>query len=201
MFNVSLCEIHPPLWDEWHYKQIHTMLRFSLYFAIPIVVIAVFYYLMARMLIKSTTTMMGTDDGCSASLHSNVNPYQKRQLDARKKVAKVVLSFVLVFIVCWLPRHIYSIWFFMTEITYNDFWHIFKIIGFCLCFINSCVNPLALYFLSNQFRSYYNRYLFCFCARRIKSVPVTSAMYNFDRSGRPSSTTVTTMAPASQTVC
>jgi gastrin-releasing peptide receptor len=43
------------------------------------------------------------------------------------------------------------------------FIHYFKIIGFCLSFINSCVNPLALYFLSHQFRRYYNRYLFCWC--------------------------------------
>lgn len=197
--NFYICEAHPPEWEIWHYSQIHTMIRFSLFFAIPIVVIGIFYFLMARMLIRSTKSMAGEGLG-GTSLHSSINPYHQRQMDARKKVAKVVLSFVLVFIVCWLPRHVYSIWFFMTPFMFNDFWHAIKIIGYCLCFINSCVNPMALYFLSNQFRSYYNRYLFCLCQRQRKPDLVTS-MYNFDGCGRHSSTTVTMMAPATQTIC
>ena len=84
-------------------------------------------------------------------------------MEARKKVAKVVLSFVIVFMICWLPRHTYILWFHYDPGLYNMFWHVFKIIGFCLSFINSCINPLALYFLSKQFRRYYNRYLFCCC--------------------------------------
>jgi gastrin-releasing peptide receptor len=39
----------------------------------------------------------------------------------------------------------------------------FKIIGFCLSFCNSCINPVALCLLSQQFRNYFNRYLFCCC--------------------------------------
>lgn len=75
-----------------------------------------------------------------------------------------MLSFVIVFIICWLPRHIYFLWFYYDPGLYNMFWHVFKIVGFCLGFINSCVNPLALYFLSKQFRRYYNRYMFCCCS-------------------------------------
>lgn len=48
----------------------------------------------------------------------------------------------------------------------NMFWHVFKILAFCLSFVNSCVNPLALYFISRQFRRYYDRYLFCCCRRQ-----------------------------------
>lgn len=67
---------------------------------------------------------------------------------------------------------------------YNYFWHIFKIIGFCLMYINSCVNPLALYFLRRQFRHHYDRYLFCCCVRpgRPKDweKTPTGTMYNFN---------------------
>jgi len=87
------------------------------------------------------------------------------QVEARKKVARLVLSFVVVFVVCWLPRHIWYFWFNFDPAEYNMFWHVFKITAFCLSFINSCVNPLALYFLSRQFRRYYDRYLFCGCRR------------------------------------
>ena len=80
------------------------------------------------------------------------------------------------------------------------FWHVFKIIGFCLCFINSCVNPLALYFLSKQFRHYYNRYLFCCCCAGARSRKADySTMYNFNSTVRRTSTTMT-MLP-SQSAC
>jgi 7 transmembrane receptor (rhodopsin family) len=86
------------------------------------------------------------------------------QLEARKKVARIVLSFVVVFIICWLPRHVWYFWYHFDEYgEYNMFWHIFKIAAFCLSFINSCVNPFALYFLSRQFRHYYHRYLCRLC--------------------------------------
>jgi len=87
-------------------------------------------------------------------------------MERRKKVARVVLSFVVVFIVCWLPRHIWYFWFNFDPAEYNMFWHVFKIVAYCLSFVNSCVNPLALYFLSRQFRRYYDQYLFCWCRRR-----------------------------------
>ena len=87
------------------------------------------------------------------------------QVEARKKVARLVLSFVVVFAVCWFPRHIYALWYCYDPGLYNMFWHVFKIVGFCLSFINSCVNPLALYLLSKQFRHYYNRYICCCCRK------------------------------------
>ena len=95
----------------------------------------------------------------------------REQMEALKKVAKMALSFVIVFVVCWLPRHIYVLWYHFDPGMYNLFWHIFKIIGFCLMFINSCINPLALYFLGNQFRRYYNNYLFCCCVQTTTTGP------------------------------
>jgi len=86
-------------------------------------------------------------------------------VEARKKVARLVLSFVVVFVVCWLPRHVWYFWYNFDPAEYNMFWHVFKIVAYCLSFVNSCVNPLALYFLSRQFRRYYDRYLFCCCRR------------------------------------
>ncbi len=125
---------------------------------------------------------------------------QHRQMEARKKVAKVVLSFVIVFICCWLPRHVYIMWFFFDPGLYNLFWHVFKILGFCMSFINSCVNPLALYFLSRQFRHYYNRYLFCCCKAKVtkRGQEEFSTMYKYNSTVRRTSTTMT-MLPSQTT--
>ncbi|KAK6169084.1 hypothetical protein SNE40_020205 [Patella caerulea] len=174
------------------YPKYHALVRFLIYFAIPILIIAVFYLMMARILIKSGETMPCEGKGA-------LN--QQRQIAARKKVAKVVMSFVLIFGVCWLPRHIYLLWFFYDSASYNQFWHIFKILGFCLTFINSCVNPFALYFLSSQFRKYYNRYLLCCIPKtRYTSLEPSSTMHNFNSTVRRASSTTTTIVQ-SQSMC
>lgn len=64
--------------------------------------------------------------------------------------------------------HIYStLWHFLfhfffsnsenSHTEYNAFWHVLRIIGFCLSFGNSCANPIALYFVSAAFRKHFNR--------------------------------------------
>ncbi|ELT96793.1 hypothetical protein CAPTEDRAFT_124159 [Capitella teleta] len=153
-FGFRACIIHPPEWGIV-YSRFHTVFRFVVYFALPMGIITAFYCLMARSLWHSGRRIPGDSIRGTAS--------RTRQLESRKKIAKLVLSFIMVFMVCWLPRHIYLIWYYLLPGSYNLFWHIFKTISFCLCFINSCVNPLALYLLSHQFRGYYNRYLCCCC--------------------------------------
>jgi len=54
------------------------------------------------------------------------------QVESRKKVARLVLSFVVVFVVCWLPRHIWYFWYNFDPNEYNLFWHVFKIMAYCL---------------------------------------------------------------------
>ena len=190
---IEVCEIHPPHWGEW-YPKAHAVVRFVVYFAIPMVIIGVLYLLMALILLSSGRRFPG-------EVAATQSQQQQRQLEARRKVAKVVLSFVVVFIICWLPRHIYLLWFFFDPGLFNLFWHVFKIIGFCLTFINSCVNPLALYFLSKQFRKFYNHYLLCCVVRKRPAADQEySNMYNFkDSTVRRTSTTMT-MLP-SQSMC
>lgn len=59
---------------------------------------------------------------------------------------------------------------------YNDFWHLFKLFGYVLTFVNSCLNPIALYFISGVFRSYFKMYL-C-CVPRTRTV-ISSSMMSY----------------------
>ena len=192
---IAICVLYPLDFPEW-YKKGHTMFRFFVFFMIPLIIIALFYALMAQILIVSSREMP-----CEATKNSVMNQQQKRQVQARVKVAKVVMSFVLIFVICWLPRHIYILWYNYSTEEYNMFWHVFKITSFCLTYIYSCVNPYALYFLSSQFRKYYNRYLFCCCPkfkyRALGAEP--SVMYNFN-SVRGRSTSLTGVVH-SQSMC
>lgn len=157
--GVSYCNAFPAEWENW-YGETHCLFRFFTLFLIPLIIIGTFYCLMARILVKSSRQMP-----CEATKGPGQSQQQQRQIEARMKVARVVMSFVLLFVICWLPRHIYLIWYYWSPSGFNDFWIWFKVFGFCLTYVYSCVNPYALYFLSSQFRKYYNRYLFRCCPK------------------------------------
>lgn len=55
---LPICLVYPHEWGE-RYVEFHVIFRFVVYFALPIVTIAFFYALMARMLIVSTKHMPG----------------------------------------------------------------------------------------------------------------------------------------------
>ncbi|XP_024941071.1 neuropeptide CCHamide-1 receptor isoform X2 [Cephus cinctus] len=140
-----------------NYPKTVLICRFFVYYVLPLGVITVFYLLMARHLVQSTRNMPGEMQG------------QVKQVKARKKVAKMVMAFVVVFAVCFFPQHVFMLWFYIhptAQMDYNAFWHAFRILGFCLGFMNSCINPIALYCVSGTFRKYFNRYLLCCCASK-----------------------------------
>ncbi|XP_053610947.1 neuropeptide CCHamide-1 receptor-like [Plodia interpunctella] len=146
-----VCYPYPVDWGE-KYPPTMVLIRFLVYYSLPLAVIALFYVLMARHLVLSTQNMPGEMQGT------------QRQMRARRKVALTVLAFVLVFAACFLPSHVFMMWFYYcptAEEDYNGWWHGLRIVGFCLSFLNSCVNPIALYCTSGIFRKHFNRYLLC----------------------------------------
>ncbi|XP_063710131.1 neuropeptide CCHamide-1 receptor [Culicoides brevitarsis] len=147
--NVTfyICYPYPEEWGN-EYRKTMVLTRLVVYFVAPLLVIAIFYALMAHHLIRSARDMPG-------EMHGAV-----RQVKARRKVAVTVLAFVVIFGICFLPMHIFFLWFYFypdAENAYNSFWHVFRIVGFCLSFINSCANPVALYCVSGAFRKHFNR--------------------------------------------
>jgi hypothetical protein len=92
---------------------------------------------------------------------------------------------VALFLICFLPIHIFFLWFYFnpnSQEDYNDFWHALKIVGFVLAYTNSCINPVALYFISTKFRKHFDRVLFCCCRLdEGRSINVRSK----DKSARP----------------
>lgn len=190
--NITACWLYPEELASVYPKFIHSA-KLIVFFILPVLTIGFFYIMMARMLIRSNKSVPTESKTAMANHH--------RQIAARKKVARVVLSFVVIFIICWLPRHVFIMWYWFTADLYNQFWHTFKITAFCLQFVNSCVNPFALYFLSRQFRMYYNRYLFC-CCRVVwySSLEPSSTMHNMHGTTRRTSPTSTSLVH-SQSMC
>ncbi|XP_011704113.1 PREDICTED: gastrin-releasing peptide receptor-like [Wasmannia auropunctata] len=152
--TISICSPFPEKFGMAYEKGI-VMFKFLAYYVIPLCVIASFYLGMAWNLTLSTRNMPGELPG--GDLHTD-------QIQARKRVGKMVVCFIIVFVICFLPYHIFMLWFHFTptaQYDYNYTWHYFRIVGFCLSFSNSCVNPIALYLISRTFREKFNRYLCC----------------------------------------
>ncbi|KAM8712039.1 hypothetical protein ACLKA7_012544 [Drosophila subpalustris] len=148
--SIVICYPFPEEWG-FNYAKLMVTLHFLVYYAIPLVIIAVFYILIALHLMYSAN-VPGEMQGAV------------RQVRARRKVAVTVLAFVVIFGICFLPYHVFFLWFYYwptAEEDYNTFWHVMRIVGFCMSFANSCANPVALYFVSGAFRKHFNRYLFC----------------------------------------
>ncbi|XP_023937234.1 neuropeptide CCHamide-2 receptor-like [Bicyclus anynana] len=151
-YTIIYCSPYPETWDN--YAKWMTLTKAIVYYALPLLVIAFFYSLMAQRLLASTKEMPG-------ALHGGQGEAQAK---ARKSVACMVLIFVIVFFICFLPYHALEVWYYMSptaQSDYNDFTHALRIIAFCLSFLNSCVNPVALYCVSGVFRQHFNRYLCC----------------------------------------
>ncbi|ENN71140.1 hypothetical protein YQE_12071, partial [Dendroctonus ponderosae] len=149
--TIPFCFPYP---DIPNYEKYSVVVKSLIYYIIPLMVIACFYVLMAIRLHTSANEMPGEIRGAQGI----------SQAKARKHVARMVLIFVFLFFLCLLPYHVFMLWFNLSPNArkeYNEWWHAIKIVGFCLSFLNSCVNPVALYCVSGVFRAHFNRYLLC----------------------------------------
>ncbi|KAM5326114.1 neuromedin-B receptor [Glossophaga mutica] len=164
MDNGSFTACIPyPQTDELHPK-IHSVLIFFVYFLIPLAIISIYYYHIAKTLIKSAHNLPG-----------EYNEHTKKQMETRKRLAKIVLVFVGCFVFCWFPNHILYMYrsFNYKKIDPSLGHMIVTLVARILSFCNSCVNPFALYLLSESFRRHFNSQL---CCRR-KSYPERSTSY------------------------
>ncbi|XP_076055373.1 neuropeptide CCHamide-1 receptor-like [Oratosquilla oratoria] len=169
-----------PAWMGNFYPKANILAKLIVYYAGPLLIIATFYALMARHLVKTAKSLPG---------EASAARQKQKHVTARKKVAKMVLSFVVIFAICFFPNNVFLVWFYFNpraEDEYNQFWNVFRIVGFCLGFLNSCINPIALYCISGTFRKYFNRHLFCclcpasrqrFCSTIIQSHSFTGRRF------------------------
>jgi len=126
---------------------------------VPLCVIALTYIMSARHLVES-----------SRSISERT---QNSHLKTRRNTAKIVVGLTVVFLVSYVPYHVfwtYIIWSqnneFLFEYTNS---YVFRsnsgmqyLISTGLLLINSCLNPVALFCTSSPFRQHLKRFLTCF---------------------------------------
>ncbi|XP_034018175.1 gastrin-releasing peptide receptor [Thalassophryne amazonica] len=157
-FNITstesfvTCAPYPPT-GELHPK-IHSMASFLIFYLIPLLVISVYYTFIACSLMKS-----------ASNLPVEGNIYTRRQVESRKRLAKTVLVFVILFAVCWLPSHVIYLYrsYHYSQVDTSLVHFVCSVIARMLAFTNSCLNPFAIYLLSKTFQKQFNRQLCCCC--------------------------------------
>jgi hypothetical protein len=103
---------------------------------------------------------------------------QNVHLDTLRNTGKIVVGLTVVFLISYVPYHTFwtyvncvrEVRIFSEKITdihiYSDYklQYVYQI-STCFLLINSCLNPVAIFCTSSQFRQLLKRYLTCFCKR------------------------------------
>ncbi|XP_072018889.1 LOW QUALITY PROTEIN: bombesin receptor subtype-3-like [Amphiura filiformis] len=136
--------------------KIHETFRCILMFILPLLVISVYYMLIALKLLESSLNMPG--EGVADTGQAT------KQVRARRRLARTVLVLVVLFGLCWLPHFIYRLMFqfnFDEDLFMTTGMYVFQLLSNLLTYLNACINPVALCFLSKTYRKYYLKYLCC----------------------------------------
>lgn len=129
---------------------------FGFYFCVPLACTAIFYTLM-------TCEMLHHRNG---SLRIVLSEHLKQ----RREVAKAVFCLVLIFALCWFPLHLSRLLKKMVYVSDDErrcdllnFLLIMDYFGINLATVNSCINPIILYFVSKKFKNCFKSCLCCWC--------------------------------------
>ncbi|XP_040187721.1 endothelin-1 receptor [Rana temporaria] len=149
------------------YKNAKDWWLFGFYFCVPLACTGIFYTLM-------TCEMLHQRKG---SLRIALSEHLKQ----RREVAKTVFCLVVIFALCWFPLHLSRI---IKKTVYNEqdsgrcellsFLLVMDFISINLAALNSCINPIALYFVSKKFKNCFQSCLCCCC--QSKTLTSTSPM-------------------------
>ncbi|XP_067853062.1 endothelin receptor type B-like [Heptranchias perlo] len=150
------------------YKNVKDWWLFSFYFCLPLACTGIFYTLM-------TCEMLSRRNGLQIALNDHIKQ--------RREVAKTVFCLVVIFAMCWLPLHLSRI---LKKTIYDEqdlnrcellsFLLVLDYIGINMASLNSCINPVALYFVSQKFKNCFKSCLCCWCQRPVLSTPMDEKM-------------------------
>uniref|UniRef100_A0A667WRM8 Endothelin-1 receptor n=1 Tax=Myripristis murdjan TaxID=586833 RepID=A0A667WRM8_9TELE len=150
--NMSLttCMLQPTTPFMTFYRDAKDWWLFGFYFCVPLAFSAVFYGLM-------TCEMLRHQKG---SLRIALSEHLKQ----RREVAKAVFCLVLIFALCWFPLHLSRL---LKNTAYKshdehrcdllNFLLVLDYFSINMATINSCINPIILYFVSKKFKNCFKR--------------------------------------------
>ena len=164
--TLKFCIVYPDSFGRL-YREIHVILKFVILFLMPLLTIGTFYILIAIKLgtKEELTPATNSKHLVRDNLLENEN---RKQLNKRKRLNFVILILVILFVVTWLPRYVYLMWFHFDASDFSAAWYTFKIVSFCLMFMSSVFNPYIYCALDSSFRRFVCK--LCGCGKRSRDV-------------------------------
>ncbi|XP_069574130.1 endothelin receptor type B-like [Brachyistius frenatus] len=154
--TMTTCMLQPKTAFMTFYRDAKDWWLFGFYFCVPLACSAVFYGLM-------TCEMLRHQKG---SLRISLRHTHTQ----RREVAKAVFCLVLIFALCWFPLHLSRL---LKRTVYESHdAHRCELLNFLLVLdyfsinmatVNSCINPIILYFVSKKFKNCFKSCLCCWC--------------------------------------
>ncbi|XP_036327248.1 somatostatin receptor type 2-like [Rhagoletis pomonella] len=152
--NLS-CNIEWPETYKKHSATTFTLYTFFLGFATPLCFILCFYYLVIRKL------------HAVGSKHKS-----KEKKRSHRKVTRLVLTVITVYILCWLPYWISQVTLINSNPMQNQLSRLEILIFlllFCLVYSNSAMNPILYAFLSDNFRKSFFKAFTCMTKNEVNA--------------------------------
>nr|XP_015801569.2 endothelin receptor type B [Nothobranchius furzeri] len=154
--TMKTCMLQPMSSFMTFYRDAKDWWLFGFYFCVPLACSALFYSLM-------TCEMLRHQKG---SLRISLSEHLKQ----RREVAKAVFCLVVIFALCWFPLHLSRL---LKRTVYKSHdAHRCELLNFLLVLdyfsinmatINSCINPIVLFFVSKKFKNCFKSCLCCCC--------------------------------------
>jgi len=144
------------------YHKLVVIFELLVSFVLPLCVVAFCYVMTVRHLVESYRHLSEGE--------------QNPQLNTRRNTTKIVLGLAVLFVISYMPYHVFWTYFVWTEgeeyfvlsfidshLHWNNKSRYIYLISTCFLLINSCLNPVALFCTSSPFRQHLKRYLTCCC--------------------------------------
>ncbi|RWS27185.1 alpha-1B adrenergic receptor-like protein, partial [Leptotrombidium deliense] len=138
-----------------------------LFFVIPLTVISLLYYFIARTLKKATKL----DPFHNPDLQLTDQRSSRKIIQSRKIVIRLLVAIVIAFTICWTPFHAQRLLFIYASI--HTQWpddlrqinQIFFLVAGVLYYLNSTINPILYSAMSTRFRLAFNLYVSGCCGK------------------------------------
>ncbi|XP_045194328.1 thyrotropin-releasing hormone receptor-like [Mercenaria mercenaria] len=124
-----------------------------LFYIIPLLIAAVLYGLIARILFKTNISQDSSD------VVMNGKRSRKRQITSRMQVVRMLVVIVFVFMTTWMPYRTMVVYNSIAQKKYLDLW--FLMFSRTMVYINSAINPILYNAMSVKFRRAFKRILCC----------------------------------------
>lgn len=171
-------------WSEYWHVKVFTLTNFTVFFVIPITVIASSYIMAGR---KVRKELQNLDDMLEGKDRSH-KEYLKKRTVQKLRITKVFITAVVAFIVCMLPTHLVWIWHDFAQAGEKAYFKDILIFSNILMYLNSALNP---FIFRSVRRKSFTRLIACCCKQFRKNSASTAGLLSFPQVERERAIRVT----------